>query len=251
MKIIIPSLGRSNACPTSKWIQQAGREVVFAVHSDELEAYSHAYPWATVGLVPDSCRKHTGKLRKYILDNMEEPFFFCDDDISIGVKSNQTVKEIFDVLENHIKCGASMAGLGQQLFSNAQIDKTTIINGDAWALRNQFVATVYGIDPKVFRYCPLEELAVYEDVALIIHAIQRGGGTITSYMATHTNKSPDEGGCNAWRDKPIIVECLNKLVELYPGICSIRDTYSTTHSQYIGIGLRVAWSKIKKVPNGK
>jgi hypothetical protein len=99
----------------------------------------------------------------------------------------------------------------------------------------------------VFRNCPLEQLAVYEDVALVIHGIQYGGGTITSYMATHTNKSPAQGGCNAWRDKPITIECLNKLVELYPDICSIRETTATTHSQQIGIGLRVAWSKIKRI----
>lgn len=245
MKIIIPSLGRAGSSPTAKWIQEAGRDVYFGVHSDEADAYRKSYPWAYIWLVPDDCRKHTGKLRKYFIDALEEPFFFVDDDISISVKSNQTVADIFRVLEHHIECGAALAGLGQQLFSNMQIDKTIIVNGDPWAIRNQFVATVYGINPKVFRDCPLEVLPVYEDVALVIHGIQHGG-TITSYMATHTNKSPDKGGCNSWRDKPIILECLNKLIELYPGICSIRETTATTHSQQIGIGLRVAWSKIRK-----
>ena len=247
MKIVIPSLGRWDNCPTARWVRDTGRDVIFAVHANELVKYCDAYPWAFIRVLPDTLRGHAGKLRKYIIDSAEEPFFFVDDDIHISIKANKSIEQIFDQLEKHIECGASMAGLGQQLFSNAQMDRTVIVNGDPWALRNQFVATVYAIDPKVFRECPLDQLAVYEDVALVIHAILYGGGTVTSYMATHTNKSPDQGGCNAWRNKPITLESLNKLVELYPDICSVRDTYSTTHSQYIGVGLRTAWSKIKRL----
>jgi hypothetical protein len=105
---------------------------------------------------------------------------------------------------------------------------------------------VYGINPLHFDECPLEKLAVYEDVALVIHAIKHGGGTIVTYAATHSNVSPPEGGCNSWRDEAITLDCLQEMVRLYPDVCSIRETSNKTHSQMIGFGLSVKWSKIKK-----
>jgi hypothetical protein len=139
-----------------------------------------------------------------------------------------------------------MAGIGQQLFSNAAMDKAIIIDGDI-AVRNRFASLVYGIDPKPYANCDLPRLRIYGDVALVIHAIQYGGGTVVSYCATHTNASPELGGCNSWRTKEIILDDLNAICQMYPDVCTIRETTATTHSQYIGVGLRVAWGKIQRI----
>ncbi len=245
MNIIVPSLGRAGTCASVKWLKDSYREVIFAVHKDEIKAYAEAYQGASFMELSDACRKHTGLVRKEIMAQIREPFIFVDDDIRLSLKNVESVAAMLDVLEGHIRRGASMAGLGQQLFSN-MVNKETI-DHDYEAVRNKFVATVYAINPTDFDDCPLEHLPVYEDVALVIHAIQHGGGTITSYCATHSNVSPPSGGCNSWRDPRITIESLKKLVELYPDICSIRETKNTTHSQDIGIGLRTAWSKIRKV----
>lgn len=245
MKIIIPSLGRAGTANSMKWLGQAGREIIFAVHVDELNTYHEAYPECQFFALTDNCRKHTGLVRKEIMNHFREPFFFVDDDIRISLKAVPDVKSAFDVIERHMDAGASMAGLAPQFMSTG-VD-TNFINGDLFARRNKFVATVYAIDPTVFDNCPLEQLPVYEDIALVIHAIQYGGGTIVTYVATHNNVSPQTGGCNSWRDKQITIDSLKKLVELYPEYCTIRETNNTTHSQHIGIGLRTAWSKIKKV----
>lgn len=245
MKIIVPSLGRAGTANSMKWLPSGNREIIFAVHGDEAGAYMTAYPGTTVFALPDSCRKHTGLVRKEIMQLFREPFIFVDDDIRLSLKNVESVAAMFDVLEGHIRRGASMAGLGQQLFSN-MVNKETI-DHDYEAVRNKFVATVYAIDPLVFDNCPLEKLPVYEDIALVIHAIKYGGGTITSYCATHSNVSPEVGGCNSWRDKTVTLDSLKALVDLYPDVCSIRPTTNTTHSQYIGVGLRTAWSKIKKL----
>ena len=247
MKIIIPSLGRSGTASSMKWISLSDRPVVFAVHEDEALSYAKAYPNTEIMILSEECRRHTGKVRQEIMRRIRSPFIFCDDDIRISLKSVTSVDAVFDILEHHIKCGASMAGLGQQLFSNMQMEKCELINNDPYVIRNHFVATVYAINPLDFDTCPLEKLPVYEDISLVLHSILYGGGTITSYCATHSNVSPPTGGCNQWRNEIITLESLLKLVELYPGICSIKDTSNTTHSQNIGLGLRTAWSKIRKL----
>jgi hypothetical protein len=243
MDIIVPSLGRANGCATMKWLEKANRPIVFAVHRDEAEAYAKGYPQAKIMILSDGCRKHTGLVRQEIMQTRRSPFFFVDDDIRMSLKLVASVASVFDSLELHMKAGASMAGIAPQLYSS--FANLELVNHDAFAVRNKFVATVYGIDPTHFDDCPLDKLPVYEDIALVIHAIERGGGTVVSYIATHSNVSPSGGGCNAWRDKKITIESLETLVSLYPHVCSIKETNNTTHSQQIGIGLRVAWSKIK------
>ena len=245
MKIIIPSLGRAGTSSSMKWLKDTTREIVFAVHSDELEAYVKAYTGVSFMTLPDSCRHHTGLVRREIFNRIREPFLTCDDDIRVSLKAVVSIDAMFDVLEHHIEAGATMAGLAPQLFSN--FAKTDLINGDLLAKRNNFVATVYAIDPTKFDDCPLELLPVYEDVALVIHAIQYGGGTIVSYVATHSNVSPPKGGCNAWRNEMITIESLQTLCRLYPDVCSIKTTTNKTHSQDIGIGLKVAWKKIRRM----
>ena len=248
MKIIVPSLGRAGTASSMKWLPESGRNIAFLVHEDEVQAYRNAYPSVgqiTVYGLPNETRHHTGLVRKWIMSQIREPFFFVDDDIRISLKAVKNIPSVFDILEKHMEAGASMAGIAPQLFSN--FANTDLINGDAFAVRNKFVATVYAIDPTKFDNCPLEELPVYEDVALVIHAIQHGGGTIVSYVATHSNVSPPAGGCNSWRNKEITIKSLEKLVQLYPDICSIKPTNNTTHSQYIGIGLKTSWSKIRKL----
>lgn len=245
MKIIVPSLGRSGTAYSMRWLQQGDRDILFAVHADEAAAYRSAYPATDILVLSDACRKHTGLVRQEIMGLVRDPFIFVDDDIRISLKAVGSISHMFDVLENHIKCGASMAGLAPQLYSN--FAKTELINGDLCAVKNKFVATVYAIDPTHFDGCPLAELPVYEDIALVIHAIQSGHGSIVSYIATHSNVSPPSGGCNSWRNKEITITSLETLVKLYPDICSIRPTDHTTHSQNIGIGLRVAWSKIRSL----
>lgn len=250
MKIIVPSIGRAKIqCPSAKWLKDTKREVFFAVHADESEDYAKAYPWAKVWVIPDNYRHHDGKLRKYILDHMTEPYFSVDDDVRLGLKTINTPDEMFDILERHIQSGATMAGIGQQLFSNAASEKAELINGDFLAVRNKFASLVYGIDPKPYGNCDLPRLRIYGDIALVIHAIQYGGGSIVTYQATHSNASPDLGGCNSWRTEQIIIDDLQAICAMYPDICTIRETEATTHSKYIGVGLRVAWSKIKRIEN--
>jgi len=227
-----------------KWLQQSGRTVVLAVQAEEVYLYRNAYPWADVMYLPDSYKHHIGKIRRFIWDTIKEPFFWVDDDIRVYLKTVGTYREMFDRLQMHLESGVAMAGIGQQLFCNMQ-NKTTV-NGDPEVVQNKFVSICYAIDPKYFETCPVEELMIYDDVAIVIHAIQRAG-TIATYCATQANLTPPTGGCNSWRTKDIIIQDLHKIVELYPDICSIRPTSNTTHSQYIGIGLRTAWSKIRKV----
>jgi len=248
MKIIVPSIGRAGKCNSMKWLPEANRPIVFAVHSDEVEAYRAAYPGCSIMHLSDSCCKHTGLVRKEIMESVREPFIFVDDDIRVSLKAVNSVEKMIEQIEEHVGLGGfSMAGLAPQLFSNYAVDKVETIGHDFFAIRNKFVATVYGINPTHFDDCPLEVLPVYEDIALVIHAIERGNGTIVTYCATHSNVSPSVGGCNSWRNEQITIDCLMKLVNLYPHVCSIRETKNTTHSQNIGIGLRVAWSKIKKL----
>ncbi len=245
MKVVVPSLGRAGTATTMKWLPSAGRPITFAIHEDERDEYEKAYPDCDILILSETTRHHTGLIRKEIMAHMGEPFFFVDDDIRISLKAVPTVDQVFNVLERHMGAGATMAGIAPQFMSTGV--ETELINGDPFAKRNKFVATVYAIDPAIFDNCPLEVLPVYEDVALVIHAIRYGGGTIVTYTATHNNVSPPSGGCNSWRDKKVTIDSLKILTELYPGICTIRETNNTTHSQHIGIGLRTAWSKIKKV----
>jgi hypothetical protein len=245
MKIIVPSLGRAGTAASMKWLPQTNRKIIFAVHHNEIYDYQNSYPNCEFMILSDSCRHHTGLVRKEIMDQIHEPFIFVDDDIRISIKSTKSIEKIFDTLEMHLISGASIVGLAPQLFSNF-ID-TVFVNGDPWCLRNQFVATVYAINPLDFDTCPLEQLPVYEDAALCIHAIQYGGGTIVTHEATHSNVSPDSGGCNAWRNKKITIDCMTKMVELYPEICSLKETTNKTHSQDLGIGLKIAWKKIQKL----
>lgn len=245
MRIIVPSLGRAGTASSMRWLPQANRPITFAVHLDEVDSYHKAYPAVNILELSDSCRHHTGLVRRELLNIYREPFIFVDDDIRISLKGVPSIEAAFDLIEKHMDSGASMAGLAPQLFST--FADTIFVNGDPFAQRDKFVATVYGIRPEDFDTCPLEDLPVYEDAALVIHAIQRGG-TIVTHAATHSNVSPSGGGCNSWRTPQITLDCLNKMVELYPDVCSVKPTKNSTHSQQLGVGLKVAWSQIKKVP---
>lgn len=246
MKIVIPSLGRAGTAPTMNWIHQAKRPVILAVHRDEAMAYGKAYSGIELMLLPDSVRRNAGKLRQYIMGRMEKPFFFVDDDASVRLVHFKTYEAMFNQLEKHmIKGKVPMAAIGKQIFSNAVIPKCEPMYGDRLAIRNKFASIVYGIDPRAFKTLDLRKLVVYEDCALIIHAIQNGG-TIVSYSATHTNKTPPHGGCNSWRTKEIILSSLDELVRMYPQWCKKIETKHTAHGQDLGVGVRISWSRIGK-----
>lgn len=244
MKVIVPSLGRAGTAHSMSWLKDSGRDVVLAVHKDEDKAYREAYPWAETMVLPDKVRRHAGKLRKHIIMSQMDPFFFVDDDAHVRFVHVKNAKEMFKILERHMS-KVPMAAIGKQIFSNSVIPKCTPMNGDKLAIRNKFASIVYGIDPAVFRNCPLERLVVYEDCALIIHAIINGG-TIVSYSATHTNKTPPQGGCNSWRTPEIILQSLDELVRMYPEYCKKIETKSTAHGHALGVGVRVSWSRIGK-----
>lgn len=244
-KIIVQSLGRAGNCPSTKWLTQSTkRHVTFAVHEDEADAYQKAYPWAKVMVVPEDVRHHDGKLRKFILSQNDQPYFAVDDDIRVSLKGVSTIDAMFDVLERHIECGLTMAGLGMQLFSNSVA--TYIINKDPFAVPRRFATTVYAIDPVVFHHSPIDKLQLYADIAQSIHAIQYGGGSLITMVGTHSNVSPPSGGCNSWRTREMILEDLKAICALYPTICSARPTDFTTHGQKIGVKLHVNWKAIKK-----
>lgn len=244
MNIVVPSLGRAGTSATMKWLAEVSHTIILAVQADEIDAYAKAYPKAYIITVPDDCRHHIGKVRRYILNHFKpDPIFWVDDDIRVTRKYVTTYDQMFNLLKHHLDSGVAMAGIGQQLFSNMQ--NVSSHNGDLAVVRNKFVSICYAIDTTLFDDCPLEELCIYDDVAIAIHAIQKSG-TIVSYAATHTNVTPPTGGCNSWRTKQIIIDDLLRICKLYPSICTIRETTNTTHSQHIGIGLRVAWSQIRK-----
>jgi len=245
MKVIVPTLGRAGRSTSMQWLENCGRDVVVAVHKDESRAYKDAYPWAMQMVLPDTVRRHAGKLRRHIMARHKEPFFFVDDDISPRFIHVKDAKGMFVVLERHMK-KVSMAAIGKQIFSNGIIPQCVPMNGDKSAIRNKFASTVYGIDPGKFTECPLDKLVVYEDVALVIHSIQHGGN-IVSFSATHTNKTPPEGGCNSWRTADIVRKSLDELVRLYPAYCKKIETRYTAHGHDLGVGVRVSWSKIKEI----
>lgn len=248
MKIIVPTLGRAGKISSLEWLEKTGREVILVTEKEEYALYRGAHPHFKIECHPTNCNRSNGRMRKSLLTMFPDPHFQVDDDIHLMLKDAKTYEEAFDRLECHINHGAPIAGFGMQLFSNFAMKNAIDLMGDRVIL-NKFVATVYGIDPQHFKECPLEGLAVYEDVALVIHAIQQGG-SVVSYAATHTNISPKEGGCSSWRTKELTLECLDKLISLYPNFCSKRKTKMSTHSQDIGVGLRVSWSKINETFTG-
>lgn len=241
--VVIPTIGRYSGFETWKWLSGTDRRVTLAVHLDEYQRYKDAFPRCNIMVLSEGSRQHVGRVRAEIIEMFHEPFFFVDDDIKLSWKTVFHPEAMFQILEGHIQDGAWIAGLGQQLYSNFAIDSAEISSRGDRIHRNKFVATVYAIDPDRFRTCPLQELPVYEDVALVIHAAPH---VVVSYCATHNNRSPKQGGCNGWRTPEITMESLDALVRLYPGICTKRETKHTTHSQNIGVGLRVAWSKLKE-----
>lgn len=252
MKIVVPSLGRAGTSHSATWLNSLEftkrYNVEFAVHHDEVKAYRTAYPWASTSVLPDSVRRHAGLVRKTIIEREREPFFFVDDDIGLRLINFRDPAAMFDQLQRHMQKGkVPMAGIGKQIFSNGVIPHCEKMNGDPVAIRNKFCSTVYGVDPAAFRDCELERLPVYEDCALIIHAI-RAGGCIVSYSATHTNKTPPAGGCNSWRTPAIIKRSMRELAAMYPEIVRVIPTKHTSHNQDLGIGVRVAWSKIATAP---
>lgn len=245
MRVIVPTLGRAGRSQSMRWLEHSGRDVTVAIHSDEAKLYKEAYPWAKQMVLPDTVRKHAGKLRHYIMVRQKEPFFFVDDDIQPRFIHVPNAKGMFHVLEKHM-AKVCMAAIGKQIFSQGLIKDAVPYNGDKAVVRNKFASTVYGIDPAKFKGCPLEDLAVYEDVALIIHSIQMGGN-IVSFSATHTNKSPADGGCNSWRTKGIVLQSLDALVAAYPEYCKKIETKHTAHGHDLGVGVRVAWSKVRAI----
>lgn len=244
MKVYVPSVGRAGSSASMVWLRSSGRQVVVATHADEILAYGRAYPWADVMLLSDKCHRHMGLVRQEIMRRVKEPMFFVDDDVSVRLVKFRNHGEMFRMLEKHVR-KVPMAGIGKQIFSQGLVAAAKPESGDPLVVRNKFVSLVYAIDPAAFDDCPLERLKVYEDCALIIHAIQRGG-TIVTFSATHTNKTPPVGGCNGWRTSKVVLDSLSELCKLYPEYCRKTETHHTAHGHALGVGVRVAWSRIRR-----
>jgi hypothetical protein len=244
MKVYVPSVGRAGTSQSLAWLQSSGRQVVIATHDDEHEAYERAYPWAEILTLSDNCRRHMGLVRQEIMSIEKEPMFFVDDDVHVRLVRFKDYGEMFDMLEQHLR-RVPMAGIGKQIFSQGLVAIAKPEGSDKLVVRNKFVSLVYAIDPREFEDCPLENLQVYEDCALIIHAIQRGG-TIVTFSATHTNKTPPIGGCNSWRTSEVVLRSLEELCRLYPEYCRKTETRHTAHGHELGVGVRVAWSKVRR-----
>jgi len=243
MKVYVPSVGRAGTSASMNWLQSSGQQVVVATHLDERDAYAKAYPWAEIMTLPDECRRHMGRVRQQIMRRVGEPMFFVDDDVSVRLVKFKGYGDMFRMLERHLK-KVPMAGIGKQIFSQGLVAAAKPEGGDPLVVRNKFVSLVYAINPKKFMDCPLQTLPVYEDCALIIHAIQRGG-TIVTFSATHTNKTPPVGGCNSWRTPKVVLDSLSELCKLYPEYCKKTETKHTAHGHELGVGVRVSWSKIR------
>lgn len=251
LEVFIPTLGRAGQVRSLRWLPP-DREIVLVTTPAEMQAYAEAHVAdrnIRVLAHPAEYRGHMGKVRRWIMDVAARgrQHFQVDDDIDVRLIGAPSHEEMLLEIEEHMSNGAVMAGLGQQFMCNAAMTSAgshhSVRGHTSKILRNKFVATVYAIDPRRMEGCPLDNLPVYEDVALCIHAIQQGG-TLITYAATHTNKSPAEGGCNSWRDRETTLRSLDSLCELYPAWCGQVPTKNTTHSQQIGVGLRTAWSKI-------
>ena len=244
MKIYVPSVGRAGTSHSMTWLQSSGRQVVVATHEDEYDDYARAYPWAETMLLSNRSRRHMGLVRKEIMETVKKPMFFVDDDVHVRLVKFRNHGDMFRALEQHLG-KVPMAGIGKQIFSQGLVAAAKPEGGDPLVVRNKFVSLVYAIDPREFEECPLDDLPVYEDCALIIHAIQRGG-TIVTFSATHTNKTPPEGGCNSWRTPDIVLRSLDALCRIYPEYCRKIDTRHTAHGHPLGVGVRVAWAKVRR-----
>lgn len=243
MKVVVPSLGRAGTSSSMEWLRDCGRDVMVAVHEDESAAYRKAYPWAEVMVLPETCRRHVGMVRQEIMRREKRPMFFVDDDVYVRLVKFKSYAQMFDQLEKHLT-KVPMAGIGKQIFSQSLVAAAKPYNGDKMVVHNKFVSLVYGVVPSEFRECPLDQFRVYEDCVMIIHAIRRGG-TIVSFSATHTNRTPPQGGCNSWRTPEVVLDSLERLVDLYPDVCRKVDTRHTAHGHALGVGVRVAWSRIR------
>lgn len=218
MLIAVPSKGRAGSTVTDKFLKKS---VLFVPKSEyhQYKQYNN-----NVEIVPNEIKGITAT-RNYILKNSDQRrVVFLDDDLK-----TQGYTKLFSENGKQIKLKADTWYYEfDRLF-----DITEQCNYFIWGVKTEAaLRSVYPYKPINFRsyvtascmgiintgkYYFDESFQVKEDYEICLRHIENEGGIIAArYLHWENSHWGDDGGCKDYRTQLVELDCIKKLLKLYP-----------------------------------
>lgn len=242
LPILIPSAGRAEQPLHSlEWLPRDRVHVVVRPSQRDayLERLARDYPECRVLVLPMEATPHIGRTRKWIIEQMDEPFIMADDDLRLRrLDESKSVGELLDELGELLTGtrACAMTGFGQQFMGSIKY-RTARVHYD------QPVYMIQAVDPAHMRDVQIDDLPLLEDFEMNLHAV-RARGTACLYAALVSTAKSSVGGCSEYRSPEMWLECLESVRRRWPGVVEIDVVKPTPHNQHTGRRARTRWRKI-------
>lgn len=222
MLFAIPSKGRAGRTKTQSVLMSA----VFYVPENEAADYRRALPAHKVVGVPLDVKGIT-KTRNFILDNAGDRWVVMVDD---DVKTQGWRQMLTRSTKSHGLTNQNWWDVCRRLF-----ETTEDLGWKVWGVATQGAArSVYPFKPVLSRsyvtasfmgivndgtYRFDESFPVKEDYEIGLRHVQQFGGVVAARFCFWENRHwSDDGGCKDYRTGKMEKDCIDRLIELYPGL---------------------------------
>ena len=220
MLFAIPSKGRAGKVKSTDVLTQA----VLYVPESEAEYYRRSNPKQEIVAIPDSVKGIT-RTRNWILENTTDArVVMIDDDVKnqgwvklLSTKSKhkkmteadwrKTAEQLFDVTED---MGWKLWGVATQSAPRSVYPYKPILT------RSYITASFMGIvNDGTYRFD--ESFSVKEDYEIgLRHAKQFGGIVAARHCYWENSHWLDDGGCAEYRTGKMELDCIKRLIAMYP-----------------------------------
>lgn len=222
MQFAIPSKGRAGRTKSQTVLPQS----VFYVPENEALDYRRALPSHQVIAVPNEIRGIT-KTRNWILQHCKERWVVMVDD---DVKTQGWVK-LFADSGKHRKMSAEqwiltcyqlfevVEDLGWKIWgTSTQSARRSVYPYKPILSRSYITASFMGIvNDGSYRFD--ESFPVKEDYEIGLRHVKEFGGVVAARFCYWENSHwTDDGGCRDYRTGKMELDCINRLIEMYPGM---------------------------------
>jgi len=243
MNIYIVSSGRPNKQITFRqFLPETKFPVITVVPEKDTEGYVH-FQEGGYFLFHD---KHGIKdTRQFILDqNPSGKIVMLDDDLTFYTRNPigsfrkavpANVEVLFEEIERTLDYYTHVSIIDK--FMSNMKSRDRIYNGRYFQ--------VLGYNLHNFPHPrPRFRVEVQEDIDMNLQLLSQGHYSCVLTEWAKSSRAYAVGGCSEWRTPSVELEALQKMCELWPGICSFRESKTTLSKKYLAVNWRKAY-----VPN--
>lgn len=236
LQIFVPTWKRMGDTPTLDNLKNK-TDVIVAIRPEEREYYSQR--GYNILVLPPDCIG-LGAAQHYIFNTSQADLIWLADD---DLNNMNLVEQIRYITYFADQEKAGIFGLGRHFLQNIRIEKDGPwtrkgSTGGCWGVRKEYYQAS-GLDSTPWM--------VLCDLYLWIGMQVAGYGCLISNECIMKGGEGKKGGCVDYRTDEMVIEAINKLADEFPEYVSVFESDRATIQRHkVGLGFRVAWSKIHK-----